>query len=206
MSRDETQEIPVLVSSWRPSRHTDFTVTTAFIAPCRRWPDWHIRVHKFCTTSGQLLPSLTTVVEGGFAIPGRKASNGLPILPTPLGDFTNGKDAQLPFEAVSTSAHGVLVCSSAGVSGIQDLRLPGDKSQREGMLLASPPKPSILKPDANTNLMWPRPVIPTLTTLGSDEGYWSPGRLTGYWRVRNGNATRGSCGKMAKSAEGLSGT
>lgn len=170
VSQGRTQEIPVLVSSWRPSRHGDFTVTTALIAPSSQWPDWHIRVHKFHTTSGQLLPPLTTVVEGGFAIPGRKASNGLPIPPMPLGDFTNMKDIQLPFEAVSTVAHGSLICSSAGASGIQDLRPSADTGQREGMLLASLPTPSILKPDANTNLMWPRTVIPTLTSLVPEEG------------------------------------
>jgi hypothetical protein len=55
---------------------------------------------------------------------------------------------------------GVLVCSNAGASGIKTV--PLDSSFGGDGDLAELQKGELLKPDANTNLMWQRTLIPTL--------------------------------------------
>ena len=60
-----------------------------------------------------------------------------------------------PFhEGILKTSDGALVCSNAGASGIRQLQAP--KAFDAGV------HPEILKPDANTNLMWQRTLIPSI--------------------------------------------
>ena len=63
-------------------------------------------------------------------------------------------------EVTSTDAEGCLVCSTDGASGIRKLELNGAGSQSRTMLCES--EACLLKPDANTNIMRQRTVIPVL--------------------------------------------
>ncbi|KAF2184032.1 hypothetical protein K469DRAFT_634085 [Zopfia rhizophila CBS 207.26] len=152
------EKIPLLASSWKPWKDAVVEVSTILIAPCSRWPDWHIRIHKVSNNGGMNEPAVLAT-EGGFAIQGRKAKAG-EVLPS----FNNEaelfaiRDANF-IEGTLHSSSGALICSSAGASGIKSLIINDkDSTQvpREGI------QGEILKPDANTNLIWQRTLIPTV--------------------------------------------
>lgn len=155
-----SEDLPVLMSSWKPWSIFDVTVSTALIPPCSRWPDWHIRVHRIKWSEGTVWPkavSKLVAVEGGFAIYGRKASDGHPV---PTLKDNPSLTAQLPTsdgnpEVAIETQDGCCVFSSAGASGVRclDVSDTGLVGHSHG---------SLLKPDANTNLMCQRTVIPTI--------------------------------------------
>ncbi|KAF2269999.1 hypothetical protein CC78DRAFT_507576 [Lojkania enalia] len=148
-------DAPALVSLWKPWRDADIEVTTILIAPCHRWPNWHIRVHKVTGT----YTSNLLAVEGGFAIQGRKAKAGevLPSFAKEV-DIFSSRDQQV-VEGTLQNLKGALVCSNAGFSGIKILKILNNsaiKTQSVDVV------GEILKPDANTNLIWQRTLIPTV--------------------------------------------
>lgn len=149
---ESVEDIPVLSSIWKPWRDADVEVETSLIAPCGRWPDWYVRIHKIKNKGDRYLEILG--VQGGFSIQGRRNKRG-EVLPT---GFTTTEDADgtsLNFhEGVLESQDGVLVCSDAGASGI--LQLSSSGSTIDAI------EAKVLKPDANTNLMWQRTLIPTI--------------------------------------------
>ncbi|KAF1911361.1 hypothetical protein BDU57DRAFT_507316 [Ampelomyces quisqualis] len=154
-----TENLPTLNSVWKPWRDADIEVTTHLIPPSKRWPDWHVRIHQIRNTS----PNEVSIhcVQGGFAIQGRGSSKG-----EVLATFNNKtslathKPKSFP-EGILESLEGVLICSDAGSSGIrlidvlrpQEVGSPTSKESNHAQ---------VLKPDANTNLMWQRTLIPTL--------------------------------------------
>ncbi|KAF2276164.1 uncharacterized protein EI97DRAFT_433573 [Westerdykella ornata] len=149
------EETPTLRSLWKPWRDAEIEVDTMLIAPCRRWKDWHVRIHKITNnaTSGPAI----LATEGGFAIQGRGAKAG-GVLPT-IGDESNlcSHTASGILEGTLQSVDGALVCSNAGTSGVKPLALPPDHQNSVGDTNCE-----ILKPDANTNLIWQRTLIPTV--------------------------------------------
>jgi hypothetical protein len=161
---DLEEELPTLTSTWKPWRDADVEVTTVLIPPCRRWPDWHIRVHKITNTggSGKLSISATT---GGFAIHGRGAKFGevLPLFSSEEELSTYQERTLL--EGTLEAKDGALICSNAGVSGIKSLEVLGQQSSSYTREII---RAEVLKSDANTNLMWQRTLIPTLI-LESEE-------------------------------------
>jgi hypothetical protein len=117
-----------------------------------------VRVHKI-TNKGQN-PVQIHATQGGFAIQGRGAERGevLPAL-ADESDLNTTKDS--PFlEGTLENDDGVLICSDAGVSGIKAVCLDIAYGGEHGLLEMQ--KGELLKPDANTNLMWQRTLIPTL--------------------------------------------
>ncbi|EOA91776.1 hypothetical protein ACJQWK_03967 [Exserohilum turcicum] len=155
------ESISAMSSSWKPWADADVVVRTLLIAPCSRWPDWYIRWHTIWNPAPHTVK--LHAVQGGFAIQGRGHSRGevLPAFshvsqlkaaahnkPHPEGTVVVHEDA-----AAST-----LICSDAGASGIRALHLRrGENGQRPVEERAE-----VLKPDANTNLIWQRTLIPTL--------------------------------------------
>ncbi|KAH6685977.1 hypothetical protein F5X68DRAFT_135759 [Plectosphaerella plurivora] len=131
---------------WFPWGDRAISVTTTLIPPTDRWPDWHVRVHKLKVHKA--LESLHTV-EGGFAINGRKTSDGRNL---PLVDGIS-PDVQLGWEGQCSNQTCSLIMSSAGASGILTQALgKGD--------VTSSCYP--LKPDANTNIVCQRTLIPVV--------------------------------------------
>ena len=154
MSSDgNEQKIPTLVSTWKPWKLYDINVETTLIPPTKRWPDWHIRVHRIRFPA--LKHSITTM-EGGFAIFGRQKESGLGLVELDFqhGDGKNKTQTEGRYESDGAA----LVVSRAGASGIRDLATSVES------------KGVVLKPDSNTNLLEQRTLIPMLRNeLGKEE-------------------------------------
>lgn len=154
------EEIPVLRSIWKPWKDADIQVHTLLIAPCQKWPDWHLRIHKI-ENVGQTQVEIRTV-EGGFAIQGRESKFG-GVLPTCKEEASGEREFRIRaenghLEGTEESPMEALICSNAGSSGMRNI-FSSNFRQRKG---------EILKPDSNTNLIWQRTLIPTIigtTTL-----------------------------------------
>lgn len=151
--------IPTLHSHWRPWKDAEVEVRTILVAPCSRWPDWYLRFTE--VSNKGTTPVSLNISEGGFAIQGRGSSKG-EILPN-IAESTAIKaiDGLSFAEGTLEAADGALVCSDAGASGIRSVMLPTSAGSGR-----SPGKISttgqVLKPDANTNLIWQRTLIPTI--------------------------------------------
>lgn len=122
-----------LRSMWYPWK--DVEVETWLVPPTKNAPLWHLRVHRLRT--GRPLQS----AEGGFAIHGQQ-KNDRALEPT-----TSFTEYGISEEGGSVFAH-----SKAGAVGIVELR-PNERPTRKG---------EAVRTDANTNLMVPRAVLPTL--------------------------------------------
>ncbi|EGP87831.1 uncharacterized protein MYCGRDRAFT_70742 [Zymoseptoria tritici IPO323] len=129
----EHDGLPVLYSTMHP--WPDVEVKTWLIPPRDETPSWHVRVH--CVTTGRELQS----AEGGFAIFGTRHVDGRAL---------EALSSTSPQEGTSISSSGALVVSKAGASGVAEL---GHESGRSG---------GFCQVDANSNLMHPRTVLPTM--------------------------------------------
>lgn len=145
--------VHTLESVWKPWKDANVEVKTTLIAPTKRWPDWYLRVHTIKNAGSHA--GTIRAVQGGFAIYGRRsAGEGLPNSNEAVAA---SKDKSYP-ESVCQTTEGALICSSAGASGIRTL--PGSLEGSDLVLPTS--QGAILQPDANTNLIWQRTLIPTI--------------------------------------------
>lgn len=134
---------------WYPWADRRVVLTTTVLPPTTRWPDWHVRVHRLKAFDGA---GRLFTTEGGFAINGRQCDNGLDLPrrdEQTLGDFEIGKT-----ECVIENERSTLLLSDAGASGIVTELLSGST--------AATSSASALKPEANTNLMSQRTLIPLI--------------------------------------------
>lgn len=154
---DTTESVPTLNSTWIPYKDNGIEITTTLIAPSSRWPDWHIRIHTI--TNKEERARNIEAIAGGFAIYGRDAIRGDNLANTQGEDLNKPSTAQFPegIEEKQESKASVLVCSSGGSSGTRFLELGCHPDPGELAYGSS----EALKPDANTNLIWQRTVIPT---------------------------------------------
>ena len=152
-----TETIPTLRSTWKPWKDAEIEVSTTLIPPCSPWPDWHVRIHEVINTSKSSDGLKILSLQGGFAVQGRKAKKGenLPY----FRDSKVFSNQDTSFVEGILESVGVLVCSSAGASGIRPLQVDIESSAYSSAVDAVP---ELLKPDANTNLIWQRTLIPTL--------------------------------------------
>jgi len=132
--------VPILHSFWDPWKDTE--VETWLIPPAKG-SLWHVRVHRVRVGPSRRLRA----AEGAFAIHGQ----GADFRALPASDPTTG-DGAIAGPGLSLAA------SRAGAVGIVDLLPRLEKSdtstpQRAGLALRA---------DANTNVMVPRTVLPTL--------------------------------------------
>ncbi|UPX15612.1 uncharacterized protein EKO05_0006055 [Ascochyta rabiei] len=153
------EKIPTFQSLWKPWKDADINVRTILIAPCSRWPDWYVRFTSVENMSA--VPVTLNIVQGGFAIQGRGSKRG-EVLPKLTGSAGIKAGNSLSFaEGTLESTSDALVCSDAGTSGIKAITLEtaaGDEHSLEDVTTNG----EVLKPDANTNLMWQRTLIPTI--------------------------------------------
>lgn len=177
------EEVPTVKSIWKPWKDVNVEVSTLLVAPCQRWPDWHLRTHRI----KNLGSSKVTIrsLQGGFAIQGREDRLG-GVLPSYTEDSYMDQAAVFPRCGESTVPEGTqetwtsaLVCSSAGTSGIRTMAF-SHLGQAKG---------EVLKPDSNSNLIWQRTLIPTVnstTTLLEgetsrlDSAVFAVGRNSGF--------------------------
>ncbi|KZT00846.1 uncharacterized protein LAESUDRAFT_731866 [Laetiporus sulphureus 93-53] len=122
----------------------DVTVETWLVPPSPGAPLWHLRVHRI--RSARALLS----AEGAWAIYGQRRDDRA------LELVSNGSFGTLESDAEARAV------SKAGATGIAEL---GKKVGRTG---------KVMRTDANTNLMVPRAVMPTLMGEheASEKDYW----------------------------------
>jgi hypothetical protein len=138
------QDIQVLKSKWEPWKMKNIVVETTLIPATKKWPDWHVRIHRIIGDNEHRFIAM----EGGFAILGwqKEDERDVPLLHHQSGSI-------LPREGKFETERDALVLSSAGASGIRNLIAP---TRRQGV---------VLKPDANTNLISQRTLIPMLRSI-----------------------------------------
>lgn len=161
------ETLPTLQSTWKPWRDADIEVTTFLIPSSKRWPDWYIRSHQIRHRGSGTIKIES--VQGGFAIHGRGVRTG-ETLPTneTLTDLVAPGSGSFP-EGTFQTTGGALICSSAGASGIRAIDIVPTYGAGSGTI-GERKQAEILKPDANTNLMWQRTLIPTIkSSLTSQE-------------------------------------
>ncbi|GKT41484.1 uncharacterized protein ColSpa_01665 [Colletotrichum spaethianum] len=139
------EEVQATSAKWYPWGDRAVSVNTTLVPPTNRWPDWHVRIHR--VKVHEKIRTLHTI-EGGFAISGRKKSDGMPL---PMLE-------SIPLDSKLGSTEGfiqgkwfALVLSSPGASGMVTKLLDSRQSTTECFPL---------KPDSNTNLACPRTLIP----------------------------------------------
>ncbi|KAF2853082.1 hypothetical protein T440DRAFT_497081 [Plenodomus tracheiphilus IPT5] len=155
--------MPTLESVWRPWVDADIAVHTTLVAPSERWPDWYVTQHRI-TQSGPPSPHAKIVaVQGGFAIQGRGHARGQVLEAFEhVETLVHGKGIGFS-EGTITTPSSTLILSSAGASGIRNLSASSTLHQHpQTPITHIHISPDILKPDANTNLIWQRTLIPTL--------------------------------------------
>lgn len=152
------EELPTIRSTWKPWKDANIEVHTLLVSPSRRWPEWHVRVHRFKNLGTVELKIQT--VQGGFAIQGREHEFG-GILPPHTDQHYQEESAIFSRRGGSSFPQGTqetersaLICSDAGSSGITSLITPNMHIQSING--------QVLKPDSNTNLLWQRTLIPTI--------------------------------------------
>ncbi|PGH17458.1 hypothetical protein AJ79_01058 [Helicocarpus griseus UAMH5409] len=154
----EQEHLPALIVRWQPWVDGGIEVETTLIPPSNWWLEWHVRVHVVINRSEK--PVRLVAVEGGFAISGRREDGtALPPLDAEALQTTPGRPSR-EHEGTFTSPSDALILSPAGASGIAHLPpiIDSNTSQKPPAHSAG----SILKPDANTNLMCQRTLIPTV--------------------------------------------
>lgn len=144
--------VPAMVSRWKPWSSASVVIESTTIAPCDKWPDWHLRIHRIRRQAPSDTPFIA--VEGGFAIfAPRKTDNRIiqteKLLDTDLASFEKFEEYDMAIETAKTA----LVVSEAGASGIVDFTPENDDSTTRG---------DVMRPDPNTNIMATKTMIPNI--------------------------------------------
>lgn len=166
------EEIQTMTSKWEASKYV--SVETTLIPPSKRWPDWHIRVHRLT-----LSPSFSGplhICEGGFAIFGQsmaKPTEPRSLILSPLGRSC-AQSVNTKLEGIHEDASSAIIVSSKGASGIVHLDI-------NGKAYAEYTKGHILKPDSNTNLIEQRTLIPTVVQTLSELDFEAIGGGAVVW-------------------------
>lgn len=146
------------VVRWYPWGDRAVQVDTTLVPSTNAWPDWHVRVHRIRVNKA--IPMLHAV-EGGFAGPGRRSTDGgnidiRPVQPTRL---VLGQNEEVVLGGGDgDDASSVVVLSYAGAVGV---------AIGEAVLSAPAGSATVkarcahLKPDSNTSLAYQRSLIPT---------------------------------------------
>ena len=152
-SSSPAETVPLARVEWHPWADGQVTVTTTLIPPTRRWPDWHVRVHRIRLCRLEKLDSLY-LIEGGFAISRVPTSSSQRVLPLLSDDdYSSFNNQSRDGEGVYSSGTGALILSAAGASGIR-----GIASRMTGAAVTTVHE--AMKPDSNTNLTAQRTLIP----------------------------------------------
>lgn len=139
------EEVPVLVSMWRPWKGEDLRIKTTLIPPVRSRPGWHVRVHhlRWKPKSGS---ACLRLVDGGFAA-SAQTSGGLSVFEKAIKTLPDGCIAAEGWYKDDRSA---LVVSESGTSGVADLTphvIPSRTTQTDRQLNTVL---SIIRADPNT--------------------------------------------------------
>ncbi|KAK9797613.1 hypothetical protein SCARD494_03442 [Seiridium cardinale] len=153
-------ELPTLTSSWKPWKKLDIVVETQLIPPFPQWPGWHLRVHNIKLSSNSVSVSEAQrllLIDGGFAISAQTPKGHSIFEKPPIRDFSSRAESYGYWQ----DDHSSLVVSEAGASGVINLtdKFWHDHDVKRGVDLESQSK--IVRPNANTNLVAQRTLIPS---------------------------------------------
>lgn len=156
----QIEELPTMSVIWYPWEDRSVSVLTMIIPPSSRWPDWHVRLHRIRVNS----KSVRTLhfAEGGFAICRESIKDNQLGLSLPLeaSSFNHSGGAE-DFAGVLLEDGACAVFSPAGSSGIISTI-----TARSGIQIKT--DASALKPEANTNIVAPRSLIPLVSWSATD--------------------------------------
>ncbi|KAL2127421.1 hypothetical protein VTI74DRAFT_10758 [Chaetomium olivicolor] len=160
------EQLPALVSKWRPWREVELDIETTLVSPTKEWTGWHFRIHRLTWRPAVLADSdirPLECIDAGFAISAQQ--DGVSIFERPCRGMDSlvqaGQTASAGWWADSKAS---LVMSEAGASGTVALTARGPASQPVSVDDASrhTRQATILRPDANTNLISSRTLLPCL--------------------------------------------
>ncbi|KAF2621345.1 hypothetical protein BU25DRAFT_482926 [Macroventuria anomochaeta] len=151
------EEVPTLVSTWRPWKGERLTVRTTLIPPVKRRPGWHIRIHKV-VWEVEAKSHRLNLVDGGFAASAQTTSNDS-IFEQAVKAMSDSPDAAEGWYEDNASA---LVISESGASGVVDLTPQFIQNDTFRTLLGVDMKALNIRADPNTNLVAQRSLIPAI--------------------------------------------
>ncbi|KIP11634.1 hypothetical protein PHLGIDRAFT_83306 [Phlebiopsis gigantea 11061_1 CR5-6] len=146
-----------LRSVWRP--YPGVEVETWLVPPSAAAPLWHLRVHRIRTNRR------LAAAEGGWAGDGQRWDGRHLDEVTGVNEFADQKSTKTKGYGYLESAGGetagaaVVVVSKSGVSGIVDLSPSSENAAAVG---SGKRTGKAFRTDANTNIMFPRAIVPTL--------------------------------------------
>ena len=151
------ETVPTLASTWKPWTWTELQIRTTLVAPCQRHPGWHLRLHEVWwkrDAHDKARHKMLSVVDGGFAISAQTADD------ESLWERPYQREEEQAGEGWRCDQSGCLVQSSAGASGVLDLTKEFGVSMTEYPMVRS--KAAFIKPDANTNIVAQRTLLPSV--------------------------------------------
>jgi hypothetical protein len=159
------EQLPALVSNWRPWRDVELYVETTLVSPTTKWPGWHFRVHRVNWRPAALaaggVQSLECI-DAGFSISAQQ--DGVSLFERPCAGMESliqaGGSSPSGWWADSDSS---LVMSEAGASGTAAMTVTKASAPQpvsSGNACKHANRAAVLRPDANTNIIAPRTLLP----------------------------------------------
>lgn len=148
-SKQMKKPVPILVSNWRPWTAFKSEIETLLVPSMAEYPGWHVRIHKMSWPISEGLDVKS--VDSGFAISSSSSNGG--VLPHLSNDINGHLNIS---EGVSEDPSSSLVLSNAGASGVCNYIVEAPA------FVECISRCCALKPDANTNLIAPRTLIPSV--------------------------------------------
>jgi hypothetical protein len=161
------EQLPALIAKWKPWRDVDLHVETSLVSPTKKWKGWHFRIHTLTWRPAAWAASGVQTLEcidAGFSISAQQ--DGVSIFERACGgmeSLTRAGELDSPPSGWWADNDTALVLSEAGASGaaaitIQTPALQSVLIDESGCKRVS--KAAILRPDANTNLVSSRTLLP----------------------------------------------
>lgn len=153
------ETVPTLVSCWIPWKREDVIVRTTLIPPVKRWPGWHLRIHRV-EWKAREVGEVLRVVDGGFASSAQTkggASIFERVMRTMFEDCAKKEDD----EGWWNDGKSAWILSESGASGVVNLTADFVDTIPQSKLTARS-ESAIIRADPNTYV--PFPVHAQLTT------------------------------------------
>jgi hypothetical protein len=145
------EELSTMHVVWYPWDDRTVSVTTTLVPPSRKWPDWHLRVHRIRVEQDGI--RALHIAEGGFAMSGgRKTSNQWLEKININGENDDNYERYL--EGFASDADSAVIFSRSGASGVSSFLIESSGAFEIKRAM------SVLQPEANTNIVSPRSLIP----------------------------------------------
>ncbi|KAF1912838.1 hypothetical protein BDU57DRAFT_457263 [Ampelomyces quisqualis] len=182
------ETVATLTSSWKPLKTQHLNIKTTLIPPVKIWPGWHLRIHHIEWRTSPSSDAELRIVEGGFAASAQSKQNQS-LFEQQCGDFQSTNYANAELEGWWSDDEKSLVISESGASGVIDLSSQYCKGSLYNHRVMSASR--VLRADPNTNIMYPRSLIPIVEHKIQSQGHdnVSVAIITGVFAV-DGNSGR----------------